>query len=74
MEMLITLLLAFFASQKLVRPHINLAVAVFVVVLVALTIVDTKKLPFFANLILKLIIFAAVESAVLIGLNVSGTP
>jgi hypothetical protein len=42
-ETLITLILAFFASQKLILPHINLAVAVFVAVLVALTIVDTKK-------------------------------
>jgi hypothetical protein len=74
METLITLFLAFFASQKLILPHINLAVAVFVAVLVALTVVDTKKLPFFASLILKLIIFAAVESAVLISLNVPGTP
>jgi hypothetical protein len=74
METVITLLLAFFASQKLIRPHINLAVAVFVAVMVALTIVDTKKLPFFASLILKLIIFAVVESAVLISLNMSATP
>jgi hypothetical protein len=74
METLITLFLAFFACQKLIRPHTNLAVPMFVAVLVALTIVDTKKFPFFASLILKLIMFAAVESAVLISLNVSETP
>ena len=53
---------------------VSVFVAVFVAVLVALIIVDTKKLPFFASLILKLIIFAVVESAVLISLNMSATP
>jgi len=70
METMITLALAFFASQKFIRPHINLAVAVFVAVWVALTIVDIKQLGFYAGLILKLIIFAVV----MLGLHMFATP
>jgi len=70
METMITLVLAFFASQKFIRPHINLAVAVFVAVWVALTIVDIKRVGFYEGLILKLIIFAVV----MLGLHMFATP
>ena len=41
----------------------------FVALFVALVYVDVRRLPFYATLIIKLAIFAAVYSAVLIGLH-----
>ena len=70
MSPLINFVLVFFPSIKLYHAHHdNIGAAVFVALFVALIYVDVQRLPFFATLMLKLIILAAVESAVLTGLH-----
>jgi hypothetical protein len=68
--LLVNFALVFFPSIKLYHAHHdNIGAAVFVALLVALICVDVQKLPFFATLTIKLVIFFAVESAVLAGLH-----
>jgi hypothetical protein len=55
----------FSRHQTLSRHHDNIGAAAFV----ALVYADVQGLPFYATLIIKLVIFAAVYSAVLIGLH-----
>jgi hypothetical protein len=69
-KLLINFALVFFPSIKLYNAHHdNIGAAVFVALFVALIYVDVQKLPFFATLMIKLVIFAAVQTAVLAGLH-----
>jgi hypothetical protein len=67
---LLNFVLVFFPSSKLYHAHHdNIGALVFVALFVALVYVDVQGLPFYATLIIKLVIFAAVYSAVLTGLH-----
>ena len=67
---LLNFALVFFPCIKLYHAHHdNIGAAVFVALFVALTYVDVQRLPFFATLMIKLIILGVVESAVLVGLH-----
>ena len=67
---LLNFVLVFFPGSKLYHAHHdNIGAAVFVALFVALVWVDVQQLPFYATLIIKLVIFAAVHAAVLTGLH-----
>lgn len=67
---LLNFVLVFFPSIKLYHAHHDIiGAAVFVALFVALIYVDVQRLPFYATLIIKLVIFSAVYSAVLTGLH-----
>jgi hypothetical protein len=68
--LLINFVLVFFPSMKLYHAHHdNIGATVFVALFAALIYADVQKLPFFATLVIKLVIFAVVETAVLAGLH-----
>ena len=67
---LLNFVLVFFPGSKLYHAHHDIiGAAVFVALFVALIYVDVQGLPFYATLITKLVICAALYSAVLTGLH-----
>ena len=67
---LLNFVLVFFPDIKLYHAHHdNIGGAVFIALFVALVYVDVQQLPFYATLMIKLVIFAAVYAAVLAGLH-----